>query len=240
PCRPRSRRPRRRRRRRGGQPAARPPEAARAGPSAGRRARVALARRAGRRPQSHGDAGAHGADSPAARRAFVGDPSRGARHAARHGHLRPRPPPRSRPQDRGGRAARDRGQPGGDRGLPGGAGVAWALLELHGVPVFYGKRRALEDASLTVGAGEIVALLGATGSGKSTTLRTISGLVRPSRGRIRYEGRDIATWPPDGIVAAGLVHVPEGREIFSEFTVLENLLVGGHTAPSREVASRLE
>ena len=115
-----------------------------------------------------------------------------------------------------------------------------ALLELHGVSVSYGKRRALEDASLTVGAGEIVALLGANGSGKSTTLRTISGLVRPSRGRIDYEGRDITTWPPDGIVAAGLVHVPEGREIFSEFTVLENLLVGGHTAPSREVASRLE
>src|SRR5262249_3360732 len=210
------------------------------GARAGCQARVAVARRAGRRPQSHGDAGAHGADSPAARRAFVDDPARRARHAARHGHLRPRHRPRSRPQDRGGRAARDRARPGGDRGLPGGAGVVSALLELHGVSVFYGKRRALEDASLTVGAGEIVALLGANGRGKRTPFRWISGPLRAGRGRIRYEGRDIATWPPDGIVAAGLVHVPEGREIFSEFTVLENLLVGGHTAPSREVASRLE
>ena len=115
-----------------------------------------------------------------------------------------------------------------------------AQLELHDVSVSYGQRRALEDVSLTVGAGEIVALLGANGSGKSTTLRTISGLVRPSRGRIAYEGRDITTWQPDGIVAAGVGHVPEGREIFSEFTVLENLLVGGHTAPAREIPARLQ
>jgi len=115
-----------------------------------------------------------------------------------------------------------------------------AVLELHDVSVSYGKRRALEDVALTLTAGEIVTLLGANGSGKSTTLRTISGLVRPSRGRVIYDGRDITMWPPDGIVTAGLVHVPEGREIFPEFTVLENLLVGGHTAPAREVAPRLE
>src|SRR3989475_7095641 len=114
------------------------------------------------------------------------------------------------------------------------------MLELTGVSVSYGQRRALEDVSLTVGAGEIVALLGANGSGKSTTLRTISGLVRPSRGRIVYDGRDITTWKPDAIVAAGVGHVPEGREIFPEFTVLENLLIGGHTAPARAVATRLD
>src|SRR5712691_3715059 len=114
------------------------------------------------------------------------------------------------------------------------------MLELAGVSVSYGKRRALEDVSLTVTAGEIVALLGANGSGKSTTLRAISGLVRPSRGRIVYDGRDITTWAPDAIVAAGVGHVPEGREIFHEFTVLENLLVGGHTAPTRAVAPRLD
>jgi len=114
------------------------------------------------------------------------------------------------------------------------------MLEIAGVSVAYGKRRALDDVSLTVGTGEIVALLGANGSGKSTTLRTISGLVRPSRGRIVYEGRDITTWAPDAIVAAGVGHVPEGREIFSEFTVLDNLLVGGHTAPARAVVTRLE
>ncbi len=113
------------------------------------------------------------------------------------------------------------------------------ILQLEGVSVAYGKRRALEDVSLAVGAGEIVTLLGANGSGKSTTLRAISGLVRPGRGRVLYEGRDITAWPPDAIVAAGISHVPEGREIFPEFTVLENLLVGGHTAPAAEVEARL-
>jgi branched-chain amino acid transport system ATP-binding protein len=114
------------------------------------------------------------------------------------------------------------------------------VLELADVSVAYGKRRALEGVSLTVGAGEIVTLLGANGSGKSTTLRAVSGLVRAARGGIRYDGRDIARWPADAIVAAGLGHVPEGREIFVEFTVLDNLLVGAHTVPTREVPARLE
>ncbi|MBI4635532.1 MAG: ABC transporter ATP-binding protein [Candidatus Rokubacteria bacterium] len=113
-------------------------------------------------------------------------------------------------------------------------------LVLEDVTVYYGKRRALESVSLEVGPGEIVTLLGANGSGKSTTLRAISGLVRPARGRIVYEGRDVTRWAPDAIVAAGLSHVPEGRDIFAEFTVLENLLVGGHTASRREVTERLE
>jgi branched-chain amino acid transport system ATP-binding protein len=105
------------------------------------------------------------------------------------------------------------------------------LLALERVSVAYGKRRALDEVSLTVGAGEIVTLLGANGSGKSTTLRTISGLVRPSAGRVVLDGRDITRAAPDAIVTAGVGHVPEGREIFPEFTVHENLLVGGHTAP---------
>ncbi len=115
-----------------------------------------------------------------------------------------------------------------------------AVLELQAVSVWYGKRRALEDVSLTVGAGEIVTLLGANGSGKSTTLRAISGLVRPVRGRILYDGRDITGWPADAVVAAGVGHVPEGREIFAEFTVLENLLVGGHTVSRARLGERLE
>ncbi|MBI2158453.1 MAG: ABC transporter ATP-binding protein [Candidatus Rokubacteria bacterium] len=115
-----------------------------------------------------------------------------------------------------------------------------AALELEDLAVFYGKRRALEGVSLAVGRGEIVTLLGANGSGKSTTLRAISGLVRPARGRIVYEGRDITRAPADAIVAAGITHVPEGREVFPEFTVLENLLVGGHTVARRDVAGRLE
>ncbi len=114
------------------------------------------------------------------------------------------------------------------------------MLELEDVTVFYGKRRALEDVSLAVGEGEIVTLLGANGAGKSTTLRAVSGLVRPVRGRIRYRGRDITGWPADAVVAAGVGHVPEGREIFPEFSVLENLLAGAHTAPRRELGERLE
>src|SRR6185503_7828584 len=113
-------------------------------------------------------------------------------------------------------------------------------LELVDVSVSYGNRRALEAVSLQVGAGEIVTLLGANGAGKSTTLRAVSGLVRPARGRVLYDGRDVTRWPADVRVAAGLGHVPEGREVFTEFTVLDNLLAGAHTAPRRAVGERLE
>ena len=114
------------------------------------------------------------------------------------------------------------------------------LLALDMVSVAYGKRRALDGVSLTVGAGEIVTLLGANGSGKSTTLRTISGLVRPSAGRVVLDGRDITRAAPDAIVMAGVGPVPEGREIFPEFTVRENLLVGAHTVPRAGVAEATE
>ena len=114
------------------------------------------------------------------------------------------------------------------------------LLVLEDVAVSYGKRRALDGVSLRVDAGEIVTLLGANGSGKSTTLRAISGLVRPWRGRIAYDGRDLVSAAPDSVVAAGISHVPEGREIFTEFTVLENLLVGGHTVARGAVDERLD
>ena len=114
------------------------------------------------------------------------------------------------------------------------------LLALDTVSVAYGKRRALENVSLTIGAGEIVTLLGANGSGKSTTLRTISGLVRSQAGRIVLDGRDITRATPDAIVAAGVGHVPEGREIFPQFTVHENLLVGGHTVPRAGIAEATE
>jgi branched-chain amino acid transport system ATP-binding protein len=113
------------------------------------------------------------------------------------------------------------------------------VLEVEDVAVAYGRRRALEGVTLTVGPGEIVTLLGANGAGKSTVLRAVSGLVRPARGTIRYEGQDITHAPADAIVAAGVSHVPEGREIFTEFTVLENLLVGGHTVRRGELGERL-
>ena len=103
------------------------------------------------------------------------------------------------------------------------------LLQIETIDVAYGKRRALEDVSLSVGDGEIVTLLGANGAGKSTTLRAISGLVRPGRGRVVYRGDDITRVVPHAIVARGIAHVPEARQIFPDFTVRENLLVGGHT-----------
>jgi branched-chain amino acid transport system ATP-binding protein len=114
------------------------------------------------------------------------------------------------------------------------------VLELDDVAVAYGKRRALDGLTLRVLPGEIVTLLGANGAGKSTTLRAVSGLVRPTRGRIHYEGREITRAPADTIVAAGVSHVPEGREIFTEFSVHENLLVGGHTVERSRIVERLE
>jgi branched-chain amino acid transport system ATP-binding protein len=113
-------------------------------------------------------------------------------------------------------------------------------LEVTALSVRYGGRRALDDLSLAVGPGEIVTLLGANGSGKSTTLRAISGLVRPAGGVIRWGGRDLGALPADAIVGAGIGHVPEGRDIFVDFSVLENLLAGAHTVPARDIPARLE
>ena len=113
------------------------------------------------------------------------------------------------------------------------------MLEVVDLGVAYGQRRALDGVSLRVDEGEIVTLLGANGSGKSTTLRAISGLVRPQRGRIVYRGRDLAGRAADAVVAAGIGHVPEGRDVFGDFSVRENLLAGAHTVPRREIAARL-
>ncbi|HZF03622.1 MAG TPA: ABC transporter ATP-binding protein [Patescibacteria group bacterium] len=113
------------------------------------------------------------------------------------------------------------------------------MLEIEDLTVAYGQRRALEGVSLSVREGEIVTLLGANGSGKSTTLRAVSGLVRPQRGRVVYRGRDLRDLTADAIVATGIGHVPEGRDVFGDFSVRENLLVGAHTTPRREVDARL-
>jgi len=103
------------------------------------------------------------------------------------------------------------------------------LLEIESVSSFYGPIQALREVSLRVGEGEAVALLGQNGAGKSTLLHTISGLVRARRGRIRYRERDITHATTHQIVRAGVVHVPEGRRIFAQMTVRENLLVGAFT-----------
>ena len=102
------------------------------------------------------------------------------------------------------------------------------MLELENVRVSYGSIAALHGVSLKVEAGSIVTLIGANGAGKSTTLRAISGLARVGEGTIRYKGESIANQPPHQIVARGLSHVPEGRMIFSNLTVLENLKMGAY------------
>lgn len=107
------------------------------------------------------------------------------------------------------------------------------MLEVDGLVTHYRKIRALHEISLRVDEGEVVALVGANGAGKTTTLRTISGLLRPRAGRIRFAGRDITGWAPDRIVAAGIAHCPEGRQVFPEMTVRENLEMGAYTRRDR-------
>jgi len=103
------------------------------------------------------------------------------------------------------------------------------LLEVHNLNVYYGAIHALQGISFHVDEGEIVTLSGANGAVKSTTLRTISGLLRSRTGYIRYKGRDITNTPAQEIVKMGISHVPEGRKIFAPLTVRENLLMGAYT-----------
>jgi branched-chain amino acid transport system ATP-binding protein len=103
-----------------------------------------------------------------------------------------------------------------------------ALLELHDVHTFYGNIEALKGVSLEVNEGEIVTLIGSNGAGKSTTLRSISGLTPPREGSIRFEGREIGETPPQEIVQKGISQAPEGRRIFSRMTVRENLELGAY------------
>jgi len=109
------------------------------------------------------------------------------------------------------------------------------LLELKNISSAYGSVEALRGVTLHVDAGEVVTLLGANGAGKSTTLRTISGLIQPTTGEIRFEGHRIDTMSPEQIVRLGISHVPEGRRIFPGLTVRENIMLG---ATSRGTLSR--
>ena len=108
------------------------------------------------------------------------------------------------------------------------------MLELRGVNVFYGAVQALREVSLRVDEGEIVTLIGANGAGKSTTLMAISGIVPPRRGEILFEGRPIHGLAPDRIVRLGICQVPEGRRIFPELTVAENLDMGAFLRRDRQ------
>ena len=109
-----------------------------------------------------------------------------------------------------------------------------ALLHLQDLHVYYGSIHALRGLSIEVDAGKIVTLIGANGAGKSTTLNTISGLLRPRRGSVRLEGEDLTGVPPHEIVFKGVVQVPEGRRIFGRLTVVENLEMGAYTLAARK------
>jgi len=103
------------------------------------------------------------------------------------------------------------------------------LLDVHDLNVYYGAIHALHGVSFNVNQGEIVTLIGANGAGKSTTLRTISGLLRSRSGYVKFKDQDISMTPAQLIVRAGISHVPEGRKIFAPLTVKENLIMGAYT-----------
>src|SRR5216683_2159431 len=107
------------------------------------------------------------------------------------------------------------------------------MLELEGIDCHYAKVHVLHGVSLVVNRGEIVSMIGPNAAGKSTTLRVMAGLKQPSAGRIRYLGEDITRLQPFERVRRGLVLVPEGRQIFPRFTVLDNLLMGAYQRPDR-------
>ena len=102
------------------------------------------------------------------------------------------------------------------------------LLTVNELEAYYGRVCALHSVSLEVAEGSVAALLGANGAGKTTTLRVISGLLRPTRGSVEFDGKRIDGFGPDRLVRAGIVQVPEGRQIFADLTVRENLMLGGY------------
>ncbi len=114
------------------------------------------------------------------------------------------------------------------------------LLEVDDLNVYYGAIHALQGVSFNIEQGEIVTLIGANGAGKSTTLRTVSGLLRSRTGSIKFKGQPISLTPPDQIVKLGISHVPEGRKIFSPLTVRENLEMGAYTRSDPAEILRLD
>jgi branched-chain amino acid transport system ATP-binding protein len=114
------------------------------------------------------------------------------------------------------------------------------LLRVSDVSASYGAIQALRGVSLEVSEGQIIALLGANGAGKSSTLKVISGIIRPSSGSVEFLGRPIHRRSPESIVSLGISHVPEGRELFTELTVEENLRLGAYTRRDRAVKDDIQ
>ena len=108
------------------------------------------------------------------------------------------------------------------------------LLEIKNLNVYYGVIQALKDVSFHVDKGEVVALIGANGAGKTTTLHTISGLLKPKSGEIIYKGKNIVTISGNKIVSMGMAHVPEGRRVFADLSVAQNLKMGAYTRRNKK------
>lgn len=115
------------------------------------------------------------------------------------------------------------------------------LLEIKDTSVFYGKVQATRSVSMSIPEGKIVTLIGSNGAGKSTTMRMISGLVRPQHGSVTFEGMPITSLAPEKITSIGIAHVPEGRRVFPQMSVMDNLEMGAYLRSSRrEMADNLE
>ena len=104
-----------------------------------------------------------------------------------------------------------------------------AMLEVKDLEVYYGVIQAIKGISFEVNKGEVIALIGANGAGKTTTLHTVTGLLTPKKGQVIFEGKDITKVPAHKIVSMGMAHVPEGRRVFAELSVYENLKMGAYT-----------
>ena len=115
-----------------------------------------------------------------------------------------------------------------------------SMLKVEDLHVYYGSIHAIKGVSFEVNEGEIVTLIGANGAGKSTTLNTVAGLLKPRHGSISFEGKSIAGTPASKIVPHGMALCPEGRRVFQQMSVRENLEMGGYTRPAGEIAASLD
>ncbi len=116
-----------------------------------------------------------------------------------------------------------------------------AMLEVKDLQVYYGMIQAIKDVSFEVNKGEVIALIGANGAGKTTILHTVTGLLSPQKGSITFEGKEITKIPGHKIVSMGMAHVPEGRRVFANLTVYQNLKLGAYTRSNKkEIEDTLE
>ena len=115
-----------------------------------------------------------------------------------------------------------------------------SMLKVEGLNVYYGSIHAIKGVSFEVNQGEIVTMIGANGAGKSTTMNTVAGLLKPKSGSIIFEGHDVTTTPANKVVSLGLALCPEGRRVFQQMSVRENLEMGGYTRPAGEIAASLD